>query len=120
MASIQDNMVSRITYILESMKQNDFASTIVYILTFTYIIIYCIFFIYNCWTEFYLYDITSDKDNDLSDEQVQRILSRVKPAMKKWLNITDLLPFLKRHHVLTDSELQFLKTSTLRQREQVC
>ena len=60
-----------------------------------------------------------DQDNDLSEEQVQRILSRVKPAMKKWLDTRDLLPFLKHHHVLTESELQLLNSSTLRQREQV-
>ena len=64
--------------------------------------------------------INLDEDNDLSDEQVQRILSRVKPAMKKWLNTKELLPFLKRHHVLTDSEMQLLKSSTLMLREQVC
>lgn len=63
--------------------------------------------------------ITADED-DLSDEQVQRILSRVKPAMKKWLNTSELLPFLERHSVLSDSELQLLKSSTLKQREQVC
>ena len=63
--------------------------------------------------------ITADED-DLSDEQVQRILSRVKPAMKKWLNTSELLPFLERHNVLSDSELQLLKSSTLKQREQVC
>lgn len=50
---------------------------------------------------------------------MQRILSRVKPAMKKWLNTHDLLPFLKRHHVLTDSELGLLNSSTLAHREQV-
>ena len=55
----------------------------------------------------------------MSEEQVQRILSRVKPAMKKWLNASDLLPFLKRHHVLTNSELSLLNSSTLAQREQV-
>lgn len=68
----------------------------------------------------YLYVINLDEDNDLSDEHVQRILSRVKPAMKKWLNTKELLPFLKRHHVLTDSEMQLLKSSTLMLREQVC
>ena len=61
----------------------------------------------------------ADADKDLSEEQVQRILSRVKPAMKKWLNASDLLPFLKRHHVLTNSELSLLNSSTLAQREQV-
>ena len=61
----------------------------------------------------------TDADKDLSEEQVQRILSRVKPAMKKWLNASDLLPFLKRHHVLTNSELSLLNSSTLAQREQV-
>lgn len=60
-----------------------------------------------------------DQDKDLSDDQVQRILSRVKPSMKKWLNMHDLLPFLKHHHVLTDSELALLSSSTLAQRELV-
>ena len=56
---------------------------------------------------------------DLKEEQVQRILTRVKPSMRRWLKTADILPFLKKRCVLMESEIQHLKTEALAPEEQV-
>ena len=55
---------------------------------------------------------------DLTEEQVQRILSRITPSLKQWLKTRDILPFLKQRYVLTDTETLHLKSGSLRSQEQ--
>ena len=57
--------------------------------------------------------------NDLVEEQVERILSRLKPAMKKLLVIKRLLPYLQKWHVLLESEEEHLRATVYEPSEQV-
>jgi hypothetical protein len=60
-----------------------------------------------------------DGANDLKDEQVERILSRLKPAIRKLLSIKFLLPYLQRWRVLMESEEEHLKADVYEPSEQV-
>lgn len=61
-----------------------------------------------------------DGANDLKDEQVVRILLRLKPSMKKLVVIKSLLPHLRKWHVLMESEEEHLKSTIYEPSEQVC
>ena len=55
---------------------------------------------------------------DLTEEQVQRILTRITPSLKQWLKTRDILPFLKQRYVLTETERLHLRSGSLRSQEQ--
>ena len=52
-------------------------------------------------------------DQELTDERVYRILSRLRPSMKELLKMQDILPYLKAKCVLLDAELQHLSKGGL-------
>ena len=55
---------------------------------------------------------------DLTEEQVQRILTRISPLLRQWLKTKDILPFLKQRYLLTETEILHLKSGSLRPQEQ--
>ncbi len=60
-----------------------------------------------------------DGSHDLTEEQVQRILSRLKPAIKKHVVLKSLLPYLKKWQVFMESEEGHLLSTTYESSEQV-
>lgn len=59
------------------------------------------------------------RSNDLHEEQVERILSHLKPAMKKLLVIKNLLPYLRKWRILMESEEEQLRATVYQPSEQV-
>ena len=60
-----------------------------------------------------------DGSYDLKEEQVHRVLARLKPSIKKGLKVKHLLPFLKERWVLTETEEQHLSSTSYQPQEQV-
>ena len=60
-----------------------------------------------------------DGSQDLTDEQVQRILSRLKPAIKKHVVLKSLLPYLQKWQVFMESEEEHLISTMYESSEQV-
>ena len=57
--------------------------------------------------------------HDLKDEEVVRILLRLKPAMKRLVIMKSLLPHLEKWQILLESEEEHLKSSIYEPSEQV-
>ena len=55
---------------------------------------------------------------DLTEEQVQRILTRISPLLRQWLKTKDILPFLRQRYLLTETETLHLKSGNLQAQEQ--